>query len=84
MTPLADPLVQGKERTEFREFIGAMFGQRRKQLSRALRTVTGRPKDEIDGVLGGIEMDRTVRPEALSPEELLEVFRAVLGEKHGA
>jgi 16S rRNA (adenine1518-N6/adenine1519-N6)-dimethyltransferase len=78
LTPLAAPLVADSERTEFRRFVAALFGQRRKQLSRALRTVTGMGKTEVEDMLERLGIDTSVRPEVLTREEILRLFRATL------
>jgi len=80
ITPLPEPLVRESERLEFRRFVTAIFGQRRRQLSRALRTVVGGEKLVIDAMLERLKLEPSVRPEVLEPAELLRVFREVHGE----
>ena len=77
LTPLAEPLVADSERLDFRRFVAAVFGQRRKQLSRALRTVTGASKLEIDTKLQQLGFDPSFRPEVLTPRQILRLFRSV-------
>ncbi len=78
-TPLEEPLIAETERPDFRRFVGALFGQRRKQLSRALRTVTGACKNDVEEILQRLGIAPSVRPEVLTPEELLRVFRRTRG-----
>ncbi len=77
LTPLAEPLVAESERTGFRRFVTSLFGQRRRQLSRALRTVTGLSRAAIDEKLQLLGMSTSARPEVLTREEMLGLFRAV-------
>ena len=77
LIPRAEPLVQDSERREFRRFVAALFGQRRRQLSRALRTVTGLGRVEIEQMIIGNDLSVSARPEVLTREEMLQLFRAV-------
>ncbi len=79
LTPLSEPLAEESERLSFRRFTAALFGQRRRQLSRALRTVTGAEKSIIDETLRNLDFDTVVRPETLKPEDLLRIFRKMCG-----
>lgn len=78
-TPLKQPLIAEAERADFRRFVGALFGQRRKQLSRALRTVTGAGKNDVEEKLKRLGIAPSVRPEVLTPAELLRLFRGMRG-----
>ena len=78
LTPLASPLVAESERSAFRKFLAGSFSQRRKQMSRSLRSVTGRPKEEIEEMLDQEGIDGALRIEALSPEDILRLFRATI------
>jgi 16S rRNA (adenine1518-N6/adenine1519-N6)-dimethyltransferase len=75
LKPLASPVVTESERQGFRKFVTALFGQRRKQLSRALRTVTGSAKNEVDDMLRQLAMSPTVRPEVLTLDDMIRLFR---------
>jgi 16S rRNA (adenine1518-N6/adenine1519-N6)-dimethyltransferase len=77
ISPLSEPLVEPGEITALRRFVTAVFGQRRKQLRRVLRTVAGVSKDRADSLLSGLGLDPTVRPELLEPTDFVRLFRAV-------
>ena len=83
LTPLAEPMVPERDRVEFRQFVTALFGQRRKQLSRATRTVTGLTKNEVDDLLVELDLSTTARPEVLTPSEILRLFRAISSSSNG-
>jgi 16S rRNA (adenine1518-N6/adenine1519-N6)-dimethyltransferase len=76
LTPLPAPLVSPAERESFRRFVAGMFGQRRRQLVRALRTVTGWEPDRLAGALDELGLGREPRPEVLTPQEFVDLFRA--------
>ncbi len=78
LTPLEEPLVAPADQPEFRRFVTALFGQRRKQLSGALRTVTGLDRDAVAERLAALDVDPRVRCETLPPgefERLRRTFR---------
>lgn len=77
LTPLAPPLVPPAERAEFRRFTVALFGQRRRQLHRALRTVLGLDPAEAGSVVEAAGLDAVVRVETLSPERLVHLYRCI-------
>ncbi len=77
LSPRSDPLVTSAERAPFRRFVTALFGERRKQLLRALRIVTGIDADGLQGTLGQVGLDPRDRPEVLTPGEFAGLFRAV-------
>ena len=72
VTPRAEPLVTGDG---FAEWVVALFGLRRKQMGRILRTVWRLSPDATAALLerAGIASDR--RPETLSPEALAGLYR---------
>jgi 16S rRNA (adenine1518-N6/adenine1519-N6)-dimethyltransferase len=72
VTPRKEPLVTG---AGFSEWIVALFGLRRKQMGRILRTVWRLPPERVEELLreAGIPSDR--RPETLSPEALAGLYR---------
>lgn len=76
LTPRPAPLVAPGEREAFRRFVTGMFGQRRRKLVRALRTVTGWEPDRLAGVLEGLGLSPEPRPEVLTPQEFVNLFSA--------
>jgi 16S rRNA (adenine1518-N6/adenine1519-N6)-dimethyltransferase len=82
LTPLGTPLVSADERRPFRTFVQALFGQRRKQLGTSLRALVAQGGDAgsaevARAALERMGIDPTTRPERLSPEEFIGLFRAV-------
>jgi 16S rRNA (adenine1518-N6/adenine1519-N6)-dimethyltransferase len=74
LTPRASPLLSADVLPAFRTFVQAMFGQRRKQMQRALRTVRGISVEEARAVLAQAEVDPAARPEVVSPEAFARLF----------
>lgn len=74
LRPRADPLVAPADRARFRAFVNALFGQRRRQLVRGLRTVWSVPPEEAVRILDGAGIDPTVRPEVLTPQEFVKLL----------
>lgn len=77
LQPLPVPLAAPEERLHLRRFVAGLFGQRRRQLARALRTVTGGDPAEVDIVLHRSGLPRSARPEVLTPQEFVDLFRLV-------
>lgn len=77
LRPLQKPLVADHEREAWRRFLAQLFSQRRKQLRRSLRSLTGGTKEAVEAVLGGLGIDPAARPELLSPQALVALFRTV-------
>lgn len=84
MIPLVAPLVAHDERVAFRGFVQGLFGQRRKQLATSLRAlVRARDGGEQNDVaaaarraLDVARIDPMTRPERLTPEDFVRLFRA--------
>ncbi|HEV2016879.1 MAG TPA: 16S rRNA (adenine(1518)-N(6)/adenine(1519)-N(6))-dimethyltransferase RsmA [Gemmatimonadaceae bacterium] len=74
LTPRAVPLVSAESLPGFRTFVQAAFGQRRKQMQRALRTVRGMTADEARAVLDRAGIDPAARPEVISPEGFARLY----------
>ena len=74
MTPRAAPLVSAESLPGFRTFVQAAFGQRRKQMQRALRTVRGMSAEEARAVLERAGIDSAARPEVVSPEAFARLY----------
>jgi 16S rRNA (adenine1518-N6/adenine1519-N6)-dimethyltransferase len=72
ITPRAQPLVAGDG---FADWVVSLFGLRRKQMGRILRTVWRLSPEEAERLLAqaGIPADR--RPETLSPDVLATLYR---------
>jgi len=77
LRPLPQPLVQPQEHPSWRRFLTGLFSQRRKQLGRGLRSLTGWEKDVVEATLRGLNVDPASRPEMLRPQQLVMLFRAV-------
>ena len=76
LTPLDTPLVAADDQAEFRRFVTALFGQRRKQLGGALRNVTGLERDAVARRLAALDVEPTLRCETLPPAEFERLRRA--------
>lgn len=74
ITPRADPLLDAGSLDPFRTFVQAVFGQRRKQFQRVLRTVTGLSAEDAAAVLERVGIDPASRPEVVSPEGFARLF----------
>jgi 16S rRNA (adenine1518-N6/adenine1519-N6)-dimethyltransferase len=74
--PRSDPLVTASEHPAFRAFLAALFSQRRKQLVRSLRDVFGAEKHAVETLLGELGIAPESRPEVITPERLVAVFRS--------
>jgi len=77
LTPIAEPLVPLESLRAFRTFIQAVFGQRRKQLQRVLRTVSALSAEESAAILDRVGIDQTSRPEVISPEQFARLFAEI-------
>lgn len=73
VTPKSAPLIDAEEVDVFRRFVQSLFGMRRKQLGNSLRSMSQRSVE----VLANLDIDPKIRPENLSPETFVELFRAV-------
>jgi len=73
IVPRSDPLITPDEVDPFRRFVQALFGQRRKQIGGVLRSMTDRSQE----ILSNLDIDLRARPETLSPELFVSLFRAV-------
>ena len=77
LTPLDSPVVPPDLETSFRGFVQDVFGLRRKQMRRVMRTLTGLPPDEVDALLARAGVDGAARPETLPVERFADLARAV-------
>jgi 16S rRNA A1518/A1519 N6-dimethyltransferase RsmA/KsgA/DIM1 with predicted DNA glycosylase/AP lyase activity len=78
LTPLSDPLITDEERDSFRALVVGLFGFRRKQMLRALRELTGWDATRVSGVLAGVTIIETARPEVLPPLDFVRLHRALV------
>lgn len=84
MIPLASPLVPHDERVGFRGFVQGLFSQRRKQLATSLRALVrardgSEQSDAADAARRALDVariDPVTRPERLTPEDFVRLFRA--------
>ncbi|MGH7703679.1 MAG: 16S rRNA (adenine(1518)-N(6)/adenine(1519)-N(6))-dimethyltransferase RsmA [Gemmatimonadales bacterium] len=83
LSPLRHPLLADQEVGGFRRLVVGLFGLRRKQLLRGLREHTGWPPDRVSALLEAAALPPTQRPEQLSPEEFLRLYRDLLGSGAG-
>ncbi len=74
LTPRAEPLVAVDSLKGFRTFVQAVFGLRRKQFQRVLRTVTGLSAEEAVAVLASVGIDSVARPEVVTPADFARLF----------
>jgi 16S rRNA (adenine1518-N6/adenine1519-N6)-dimethyltransferase len=83
LTPRDDPLVETGVLTPFRAFVQAVFGLRRKQFQRVLRTVAELSVEESAALLDRVGIDPTARPEVVAPEEFARLFKELRPAAHG-
>jgi 16S rRNA (adenine1518-N6/adenine1519-N6)-dimethyltransferase len=81
LTPIAEPLVPLESLRGFRSFIQAVFGQRRKQLQRVLRTVAALSVEDSAAVLERVGIGEAVRPEVVTPAEFARLFEELRPRK---
>ncbi len=79
LTPLAEPLVAPGEEARFRSFVIGLFGQRRRQLGRSIRTVAGLDAARALDAIARTGFDPSARAEDLVPAQLVALARAVWG-----
>ena len=77
LTPREEPLVSLESLEQFRSFVQAAFGLRRKQMVRVLRTVRGVSAEKAAQLLERVEIDPSARPEVVAPEEFAALFEAL-------
>jgi 16S rRNA (adenine1518-N6/adenine1519-N6)-dimethyltransferase len=75
LTPRPDPVVASADEARFRRFVQDVFGLRRKQLRRVLRTVCGLSPDAADSLARSCGLDPEARPETLAPEHFAALLR---------
>ncbi len=75
LTPRSDPLVPPELEERFRTFVIAVFGARRKQMRRVLRTVTGMSVDDAEATLAASGVSPEARPEVLEPADFARIVQ---------
>lgn len=81
ITPRADPLVTPDEEQPFQRFVVGLFGQRRKQLVRALRESAGLSAEAAHAAVTAAGLSPTTRAETVPPEGLVTLYRAVVAAR---
>jgi len=77
LTPRSSALVGPDQLPGFRTFVQAVFGQRRKQMVRVLRSVRGISAEESARVLEAAGIDPAARPEVVSAETFARLFEGL-------
>jgi 16S rRNA (adenine1518-N6/adenine1519-N6)-dimethyltransferase len=72
ITPRSDPIVAAEG---FDDWVVAVFGLRRKQMGRILRTLGKLSPDRADRLLADAGIAAERRPETLTPEEFAQLYR---------
>jgi len=72
--PREQPLVPLDQRNAFQLFVQNVFGLRRKQMVRVLRTVWALGAEQAEALLRGEGIDPSARPEVLTPEQFVALF----------
>ncbi len=83
LTPLANPVINEELEDSYRRFVMQAFGLRRKQLVRALRTITSLSADACLEIIGACGLDPVTRPETLSPADFGKLVR-LLDQRNGS
>jgi 16S rRNA (adenine1518-N6/adenine1519-N6)-dimethyltransferase len=78
ITPRVTPLLELSLLAPFRTFVQAVFGLRRKQMLRVLRTVRGISIGDSERILQSAKVPSTARPEVLSPAQFVKVFELLV------
>lgn len=77
ITPLDQPLIEAHEEAAFQGFVQQLFGMRRKQLRRSLRSVRPMSPEQADAMLASVGIAPEARPETLEPAQLVALARAL-------
>ncbi|HEX7937462.1 MAG TPA: rRNA adenine N-6-methyltransferase family protein, partial [Gemmatimonadaceae bacterium] len=76
LVPRATPSVQPEEEAPFGEFVQALFGMRRKQMKRSIRSIVPASLEEAEALLASCGIGAEARPETLAVEQFVALFRA--------
>ena len=77
-TPRDEPLVSADLRDSFRAMVVGLFGFRRKQMTRAVRELTGWESSRASAILQESNIPESVRPEVLTPADFVRLHHAVV------
>jgi 16S rRNA (adenine1518-N6/adenine1519-N6)-dimethyltransferase len=77
ITPHTPPRLDPEVELALRSLTRTLFGQRRKQLQKTLRDARGLTAPQLERIASVTGLDLRVRPEALSPHELIALAEAV-------
>ena len=77
LTPLANPIVPVESLPQFRTFVQAAFGLRRKQMVRVLRSIRRLSAEQASDALAQAGIDPSARPEVVGPKEFAALFELV-------
>lgn len=83
ITPHAPPRLPPEEEGALRALTRAAFGQRRKQFQRILRDAYGLSAEEVEALGAELGFDLRHRPETFSPDEFIELARALSARRAG-
>ena len=74
LTPREHSLIAANQLSGFRTFVQAAFGQRRKQMSRVLRSIRGLSAESAIEFLNRVGIEPSARPEVVSPEQFARLY----------
>jgi 16S rRNA (adenine1518-N6/adenine1519-N6)-dimethyltransferase len=77
--PRADPVIHPDEAENFRAFVQAAFGFRRKQMRRVVRSIRHTTAEAAESMLAAAAVDPNARPETLTPADFAALLRAIEG-----
>jgi 16S rRNA (adenine1518-N6/adenine1519-N6)-dimethyltransferase len=77
MTPRDTPLISPDVEDRFKTFVLDIFGLRRKQMRRVLRTVLRLDAERADEILRAESIDPEARPETLTPAMIAALFQRI-------
>ena len=77
IVPREPPAVTADEETRFRKLVQEVFGMRRKQMRRIVRSVAALDAEGAEAVLRAAGIDPEARPETLSPDAFAALLRAL-------
>lgn len=76
LTPLEQPLVTAAREAAARRFVQDVFGLRRKQMKRVVRTLLDCTPDVANALLSAARIAPTARPETLDAEDFVRLLAA--------